>query len=79
MTETHSAKMLGAPAYTTEGQPFHSDPGDVVSLFALEVAPEGGASKVASSWRVYNELAETRPDLVKTLSEPFPLEMYAYF
>jgi hypothetical protein len=65
----------GAPAYMNVSQPFHSDPGDVVSLFALGEAEEGGESKIASAWRVYNELAETRPDLVKALAEPFPLEM----
>ena len=40
-----------------------------MSLFALNTAASGGESKLASSWRVYNELAETRPDLIRTLSE----------
>ncbi|KAF2466507.1 Clavaminate synthase-like protein [Lindgomyces ingoldianus] len=33
-------------------------------------------SKLGSSWRVYNELASTRPDLVQTLAEPWPTEVF---
>jgi hypothetical protein len=60
---------IGAPAYTTDKQVFHTDAGDIISLICLSPAAEGGQSKVASNWRVYNELAATRPDLIKTLSE----------
>ncbi len=62
---------IGAPAYTTEKQVFHTDAGDVIALFALEASAEGGESYLASSWRVYNELASTRPDLIRTLAEPW--------
>ncbi|KAM3435178.1 hypothetical protein NHJ13734_005663 [Beauveria thailandica] len=62
---------IGAPAYTTEKQVFHTDVGDVIALFALAEAAEGGESYLASSWHVYNQLAATRPDLIKTLSEPW--------
>ena len=48
-----------------------TDAGDIVSLFALSTAAEGGTSRLASTWRVYNELAATRPDLLETLSEPW--------
>ena len=68
------ASKIGAPAYTTEKQVFHTDAGDVIALFALSVAAEGGESKLSSSWRVYNELAAKRPDLIKTLSEPWAAE-----
>lgn len=71
LRETHSDQVIGAPAYTTDKQVFHTDPGDIVSLFALEEAAEGGTSRISSSWRVYNELASTRPDLISTLSEPW--------
>ncbi len=40
-----------------------------MSLFSLSTAAEGGKSRLASSWRVYNELAATRPDLIETLSQ----------
>ena len=63
------SKHIGAPAYTTDKQVYHTDSGDVVSLLALSTAAEGGTSRLASSWRVYNELASTRPDLITTLAE----------
>jgi hypothetical protein len=66
---------IGSPAYTTDKQVFHTDSGDIVSLFALETAAEGGASKLASTWRVYNEIARTRPDLIHTLSESWDMEV----
>lgn len=70
-----SEGVIGSPAYTADKQVFHTDSGDIVSLFALETAGEGGASKLASTWRVYNELASTRPDLVRTLAEDWDVEM----
>ena len=71
-SENHA--IIGSPAYTTDKQVFHTDSGDIVSLFALETAAEGGASKLASTWTVYNEIARTRPDLIHTLTEDWPLE-----
>ena len=68
LSQTAVAGNIGAPAYTTDKQVFHTDAGDIVSLFSLNVAAKGGESKLASSWRVYNELARTRPDIIKTLS-----------
>lgn len=66
---------IGGPAYTTDKQVFHTDLGsDIVSLFALEVAAEGGVSRISSSWRVYNELAKTRPDLIETLAKPWAVD-----
>ncbi|KAM0806682.1 hypothetical protein AB5N19_07019 [Seiridium cardinale] len=67
---------IGSPAYTTDKQVFHTDSGDVISLFALETAAEGGASKIASTWRVYNEIARTRPDLIHTLSQNWDQEVF---
>jgi len=75
LTKTKFAKEIGGPAYTTTPQVFHTDLGaDVVSLFALGVAAEGGTSRISSIGRVYNELAETRPDLIRTLAEPWAFE-----
>ncbi len=71
LTGSVDPHKIGAPAYTAEKQVFHTDVGDVIALFALAGAEEGGESYLASSGRVYNELAETRPDLVRTLSEPW--------
>lgn len=76
LSTTADKDRIGAPAYTTDKQVFHTDAGDIVALFALSTAAEGGQSKLASSWRVYNELAATRPDLIWTLSQPWPFDGY---
>ncbi|KAK2591712.1 hypothetical protein QQS21_010597 [Conoideocrella luteorostrata] len=74
LTNTKDAHTIRAPAFTSEKQVFHTDSGDVVSLFALEAATKGGQSKLASSWSIYNELAATRPDMIRTLAEPWPVD-----
>jgi hypothetical protein len=80
LTKTHSPESIGGPAYTTDKQVFHTDQGsDLVSLFALETAAEGGISRISSSWRVYNELAEHRPDLIQTLAEPWVVDELILF
>ncbi|RCH93472.1 hypothetical protein CU097_011756 [Rhizopus azygosporus] len=63
-----------APAYTNDHQVYHTDAGDIISLYALGVAEEGGKSRIASSWTVYNELAKTRPDLIHTLAQDWPFQ-----
>jgi len=75
LSQSDTGKVIGSPAYTTDKQVFHTDSGDIVSLFALETAKEGGASKLASTWKVYNEIAKTRPDLIHTLSQPWDYEV----
>ncbi|CCC09604.1 hypothetical protein SMACR_03635 [Sordaria macrospora] len=70
-TTISDTSKIGAPAYTTEKQVFHTDVGDIIALFCLGEAAEGGQSFLSSSWKVYNELAATRPDLIRTLSEPW--------
>lgn len=77
LSMTSDKDRIGSPAYTTEKQVFHTDRGDIISLLVLSTSAEGGQSKLSSSWRVYNELAATRPDLIWTLSEPWPVEEYA--
>ncbi|CAG8956683.1 hypothetical protein HYFRA_00012227 [Hymenoscyphus fraxineus] len=74
LTATVDKALIGAPAYTADKQVFHTDAGDIVSLFALSGAAEGGQSKLASTWRVYNYLAEERPDLIRTLSEDWVVD-----
>ena len=74
-SDTDNKAGIGSPAYTADRQVFHTDSGHIVSLFSLSTAAEGGASKLASSWRVYNELAKTRPDLIHTLSNNWNAEL----
>ncbi|KAJ4370428.1 hypothetical protein N0V83_004946 [Neocucurbitaria cava] len=77
LSGTYDANKIGAPAYTADKPVFHTDSGDVITLLCLEEAAEGGQSKVSSSWRVYNELAEKRLDLIGTLAEDWLTEVYA--
>lgn len=49
---------------------FHSDGSDVVGLFCLKTAIEGGESLISSSIRVHNEMLKLRPDLVEELYKP---------
>ncbi|KJA15947.1 hypothetical protein HYPSUDRAFT_71724 [Hypholoma sublateritium FD-334 SS-4] len=67
---------IGNSAYTTDKQVFHTDVGDLIALMALEVAEDGGISRISSGAMVYNELAATRPDLIHTLSTPWPLDSF---
>ncbi|KAI1659459.1 Clavaminate synthase-like protein [Daldinia decipiens] len=76
LTWSQNNGSIGSPAYTTDKQVFHTDSGDIVSLFALETSAAGGASKLASTWRVYNEIAATRPDLIHTLSQSWDMEVF---
>jgi len=55
--------------YVTRAQPFHTDLCDVLSLYALNVAAYGGESFLASSAKIYNELARTRPDIIEVLAK----------
>ena len=76
LSNTSEKERIGAPAYTADKQVFHTDSGDIVSLFALNTAAEGGTSRLASTWRVYNELARTRPDLIETLLQDWIADNY---
>ncbi|KFY05110.1 hypothetical protein O988_00265 [Pseudogymnoascus sp. VKM F-3808] len=61
------------PAYTDGEVPFHTDLGNIVSLFTLSEPVSGGETVLASSWRVYNELARTRPDLIRVLADEWDI------
>ena len=56
---------------TTVHLPFHTDGSDLVGLLCLRDAKSGGLSSLVSSVACHNELARTRPDLLKRLYEPF--------
>jgi len=61
--------------YRTRGDiAFHCDLADAVGLLCLRTPRSGGASRIASSVTVYNELLRRRPDLVHRLYEPFLLD-----
>jgi hypothetical protein len=51
-------------------KPFHTDTVcDCLCLVTRSCSAEGGRSILASAWKVYNELAATRPDLIHTLAK----------
>ncbi|CAG8090782.1 unnamed protein product [Penicillium olsonii] len=60
-------------AYSDGEVVYHTDVGDIVSLFVLSEPLSGGESLLASTWTVYNALAETRPDLIRVLAEDWPI------
>ncbi|TVY37215.1 Taurine hydroxylase-like protein [Lachnellula subtilissima] len=56
-------------AQNNDAQMYHSDAGsEIVGLMALNVPNSGGESTVASTWQVYNHLAEYRPDILRRLA-----------
>ncbi|WPH01853.1 Clavaminate synthase-like protein [Acrodontium crateriforme] len=76
LSSTLQSNQISAPAYTSDKQVFHTDVGDLIALFSLGEAAEGGQSYLSSSWHVYNELAATRPDLIRVLSEIWVVEEF---
>ena len=69
-------KNLTLAAYTDGEVIFHTDVADIVSLFALSEPVTGGESQIVSSWKIYNELAKTRPDLIKVLADGWSIPRY---
>lgn len=59
---------------TTVHLPFHCDKSDVVGLLCLQTAKAGGASCIASSVAIHNEIRRTRPDLLEALYEDFYID-----
>jgi len=55
---------------TNANQVFHTDAGDIVGLITLGRAEKGGLSQLSSIARTYNEFAETRRDILRTLAKP---------
>lgn len=72
LSQECNSKDIPGPVVTADKQVFHTDAGDVIALFCLSGGHSGGESFLASTGHVYNVLAATRPDLIKTLSEPWP-------
>jgi hypothetical protein len=54
--------------------PFHNDALDVVGLLCLHAAREGGLSRIVSSTAIHDTLLERRPDVLRTLYEPFCID-----
>lgn len=63
------------PAFTDGPMVFHTDLGEILSLYTLEV-DSAGRGLLASSWQVYNELVTKRADIIRTLSETWVMDSY---
>lgn len=49
---------------------------DILALHVRALAEQGGATFLASSWTIYQELEATRPDIINILSQPtWPLQL----
>jgi len=55
--------------YARNSQPFHNDVCDILAMYVQEAAAQGGESHLASAAKVYNEIAATRPDVIRTLAK----------
>jgi len=43
--------------------------GDILALYAMDLPEAGGGTMIASSSKIYNELATSRPDLLEELTQ----------
>jgi len=63
---------LNVRGYQTQAHlPFHCDPSDVVGLFCLNKAREGGLSSVVSGISMYNVLLQEKPQYLDLLHRGF--------
>lgn len=53
---------------------FHTDSCDVVGLFCVRPAKEGGLSSISSSATIHSEMRRQRPDLAELLSRPIHID-----
>lgn len=56
---------------TNRAQPFQSDPCDISAQFCLRTAKHGGASSIASSAAIHNELIDIDPQALEQLYNSF--------
>ncbi|KAI9763861.1 MAG: hypothetical protein M1840_009045 [Geoglossum simile] len=56
--------------YSSVSQPFHTDIGSIIGLYAFGEAAQGGESKLVSSATVYNQIAKTSPEIIQLLAKP---------
>lgn len=56
---------------------FHCDAADAVGLLCLRPAKSGGASRIASSVTIFNEILQRAPHLVSRLFRPFAMDAHA--
>lgn len=65
--EKDKATTYHGPPNQNRDIPFHTDNGDIVSLFTISRSESGGSLYLADSTAVYEELASLRPELAHAL------------
>jgi len=68
---------VNSPGYSNVHMPFHTDIADVIANFFIGVADNGGASLIASSSKVYNDLAASKPHVLNTLANKWQLNQFS--
>jgi len=59
---------------TAEELKLHNDTCDILGLMCVQPAKQGGDSAIASATAIHNEILTTRPDLLKALYTPLPID-----
>ncbi|KAL6720526.1 hypothetical protein ACLMJK_002450 [Lecanora helva] len=75
-TAVRSTGQYHGPPNQAREIPFHTDNGDIVSLFALSTSQSGGSFYLADSSAVYNDLVSLEPGLAKALTDDWTMIRY---
>ncbi|KAG5754384.1 hypothetical protein H9Q70_002964 [Fusarium xylarioides] len=80
VTSTGTGIPIGTAQYTltttADSQAFHTDFGDIVSLYCIDTSASGGTSHLASLGQIYNDLYECRPDVIGVLAGDWPFATF---
>jgi hypothetical protein len=69
LTDSPSKDDVGGPGNKAENQVYHTGSREHCVPTCIGGSGRRGESQLASGWRIYNELAETGPDLVRTMAD----------
>ncbi|KKA31141.1 hypothetical protein TD95_000575 [Thielaviopsis punctulata] len=80
VADNSSALAAGHHRHSTSAITFHTeDSGDIVSWLTRSTAQRGGRCVIASANEIYNRMAQTCPDMIRTLAKgdwPFALPTF---
>lgn len=74
VSRTAKLAIMQFQMLTGQCKSFHTDFCEIMAFYHLETALNGGHTILTSSWRTYNELAFTHPEVLHTLAEPWVLD-----
>ncbi|RWA12638.1 hypothetical protein EKO27_g2470 [Xylaria grammica] len=70
---------IGTAQYTSNARAFHTNFGDIVSLYCINTSADGGASHLASLSQIYNQFLQNRLDVIRVLASDWLKLMMQYF